>query len=82
MHGQGNAPLAPPPCPVPDGQGALTPARELLGRLPHLPVADEQLAAVMRWYAEPFDRRRTVPADDHAPRMTTCQDRRLPEGDA
>lgn len=82
MHGQGNAPLAPPSCPVPDGQGALTPTRELLGRLPHLPVADEQLAAVMRWYAEPFGRRQPVATDDPAPLITTRQDRRLPGGDA
>ncbi|WP_406483036.1 hypothetical protein [Streptomyces platensis] len=67
---------------MPDGQGALTPTRELLGHLAHLPVADEQLAAVMRWYAAPFGRRQSVPTDDPGPPMTSRQDRRLPGGDA
>lgn len=82
MHGQGNAPLAPPPCPVPDGQGALTLPRELIGPLPHLPVADEQLAAVIRWYAEPSGRRPPMPTDHPVPLVATRQDRRLPGGDA
>ncbi|WP_190144599.1 hypothetical protein [Streptomyces glebosus] len=67
---------------MPDGQGALTLPRELIGPLPHLPVADEQLAAVIRWYAEPFGRRRPVPTDAPALLVTSHQDRRLPGGDA
>lgn len=82
MHGQGNAPLASLPCPAPEGQGALTLPRELIGRLPHLPVADEQLAAVFRWYGEPFGRRQPAPTDAPALLVTPRQDHRLPGGGA
>lgn len=83
MHGQGNAPLAPPPCPVPDGQGAHTLPRELIGPLPHLPVADEQLAAVVRWYVEPFGGRQPMPTDAPVLLVTGRQDHPcLPGGGA